>query len=82
MTWAPLQPWLREYGVALAYDAGVINAQHGNGKEHGRLSGNALEFNVRGQYFAASATFARSLERPDAIERREHPIYFRIDAFF
>ncbi|EPY8491955.1 hypothetical protein ACXG99_006556, partial [Pseudomonas aeruginosa] len=25
---------------------------------------------------------ARSLERPSAIERREHPIYFRVDAFF
>ncbi|EPO7725063.1 hypothetical protein ACM7JW_31345, partial [Pseudomonas aeruginosa] len=24
----------------------------------------------------------RSLERPSAIERREHPIYFRVDAFF
>ncbi|EPH0755246.1 TPA: hypothetical protein ACVGNM_006304, partial [Pseudomonas aeruginosa] len=23
-----------------------------------------------------------SLERPSAIERREHPIYFRVDAFF
>ncbi|EPC4904467.1 hypothetical protein ACRZYO_006040, partial [Pseudomonas aeruginosa] len=22
------------------------------------------------------------LERPSAIERREHPIYFRVDAFF
>lgn len=82
VTWAPLQPWLREYGMAFAYDAGVIKGQHGNGKDHGRLSGNALEFNVRGQYFAASATFARSLERPDVITRREHPIYFRVDAFF
>lgn len=82
VTWAALQPWLREYGMAFAYDAGVIKGQHGNGKDHGRLSGNALEFNVRGQYFAASATFARSLERPDAVTRREHPIYFRVDAFF
>jgi hemolysin activation/secretion protein len=82
VTWAPLQPWLREYGMAFAYDAGVIKGQHGNGQDHGRLSGNAFEFNVRGQYFAASATFARSLERPDVITRREHPIYFRVDAFF
>lgn len=82
VTWASLQPWLREYGMAFAYDAGVIKGQHGNGQDHGRLSGNALEFNVRGQYFAASATFARSLERPDVITRREHPIYFRVDAFF
>ncbi|MCG8294007.1 ShlB/FhaC/HecB family hemolysin secretion/activation protein [Pseudomonas entomophila] len=82
VTWGALQPWLREYGMAFAYDAGVIKGQHGNGNDHGRLSGNALEFNVRGQYFAASATFARSLERPDAITDREHPIYFRVDAFF
>ncbi|MCO7520971.1 MULTISPECIES: ShlB/FhaC/HecB family hemolysin secretion/activation protein [unclassified Pseudomonas] len=82
VTWAPLQPWLREYGMAVAYDAGVIKGQHGNGQDHGRLSGNAFEFNARGQYFAASATFARSLQRPDVITRREHPIYFRVDAFF
>lgn len=82
VTWPALQPWLQEYGMAFAYDVGVIKAQHGNGDVNGRLSGNALEFNVRGQYFAASATFARSLERPDIVTRREHPIYFRIDAFF
>ncbi|MCP3749530.1 ShlB/FhaC/HecB family hemolysin secretion/activation protein [Pseudomonas sp. SBB6] len=82
VTWTPLQPWLQEYGAAFAYDAGVIRAEPGNGDEHGRLSGNALELNVRGRYFAASATFARSLERPDVITRREHPIYFRVDAFF
>jgi hemolysin activation/secretion protein len=46
------------------------------------MSGNALELNLRGQYFAASVTFAHSLERPDLIERREHPTYFRVDAFF
>ncbi|HHX3962996.1 hypothetical protein ACSETC_32545, partial [Pseudomonas aeruginosa] len=48
----------------------------------GRMSGNAIELDARGRYFAASVGFARSLERPSAIERREHPIYFRVDAFF
>ncbi|CDI95012.1 aldehyde dehydrogenase [Pseudomonas aeruginosa PA38182] len=43
---------------------------------------NAIELDARGRYFAASVGFARSLERPSAIERREHPIYFRVDAFF
>lgn len=77
-----LQPWLQEYGAAIAYDVGVIKGGRYNPDARGRMSGNALEFNVRGKYFAATASFARSLERPGVIERREHPIYFRVDAFF
>jgi hemolysin activation/secretion protein len=82
ITWPPLQPWFQEYGAALAYDLGVIHGDSHNPKARGRMSGNALELNLRGQYFAASVTFAHSLERPDLIERREHPTYFRVDAFF
>lgn len=77
--WAPLQPWVREYAVAFAYDLGVISGGRYNAGQHGRLSGNALEFSARGQYFAASLSVARSLVRPDAIERREHPLSFRVD---
>ena len=50
--------------------------------DSGRLSGHAVEFNARGQYLAATLSFARSLERPSALERREHPVYFRVDLFF
>lgn len=82
MSWAPLQPFVQEYGAALAYDVGVIKGDHNNPDTHGRLSGNAVELNLRGQYFAASVSFARSLQRPDSLERREHPIYVRMDAFF
>lgn len=82
VTWAPLQPYLQQYGVAFAYDLGVIHGDRYNPELRGRLSGNAFEFSARGQHLAASLTLARSLERPDAIERREHPLYFRIDLFF
>jgi len=80
--WQALSPFLQEYGVALAYDLGVIHGNGHNGDQHGRLSGNAIEFSTRGRNVAASVTFARSLERPDAIERQEHPLYFRFDLFF
>jgi hemolysin activation/secretion protein len=82
ITWEPLQPWLQEYGAALAYDLGVIHGGRHNPEARGRMSGNAVELNLRGQYLAGSVTFARSLERPDLIQHRESPIYFRIDAFF
>ncbi|MGH8355510.1 MAG: ShlB/FhaC/HecB family hemolysin secretion/activation protein [Pseudomonas sp.] len=80
--WAPLQPWLQEYAVALAYDVGVIHGGRYNAELRGRLSGNAVEFSARGQHLAASLTVAQSLERPDAIPRQEHPLYFRVDLFF
>ncbi|MEO4049318.1 ShlB/FhaC/HecB family hemolysin secretion/activation protein [Pseudomonas sp. CAU 1711] len=82
VTWAPLQPYLQQYGVAFAYDLGVIHGERYNPELRGRMSGNAFEFSARGQHLAASLTLARSLERPDVIERREHPLYFRIDLFF
>ncbi|MGZ0781368.1 ShlB/FhaC/HecB family hemolysin secretion/activation protein [Pseudomonas saponiphila] len=82
VTWPALQPFVQEYGMAFAYDVGVIKADRYNHDAKGRMSGNALEFNARGQYLAASVSFARSLERPAIIERREHPVYFRVDLFF
>ncbi|SDL39219.1 ShlB/FhaC/HecB family hemolysin secretion/activation protein [Pseudomonas indica] len=80
--WEPLRPFVQEYGLAFAYDLGVIHGNRHNPGQSGRLSGNAVELSARGQYLAAAVTFARSLERPDAIERREHPVYFRLDLFF
>lgn len=82
VTWPALQPFVQEYGMAFAYDVGVIKADRYNHDAKGRMSGNALELNARGQYLAASVSFARSLERPAIIERREHPVYFRVDLFF
>ena len=82
VTWEALQPWVSEYGAALAYDVGVI--QHGsyNPLAHGRMSGQALELNARGPHLAGSVTFAQSLERPAYIVEDENPVYFRIDIFF
>tara|TARA_R100001244_G_scaffold10690_17_gene12770 strand:+ start:6471 stop:8126 length:1656 start_codon:yes stop_codon:yes gene_type:complete len=82
VTWQPLQPFVQEYGVAFAYDLGVIHGGRYNPEQRGRLSGNALELSARGQHLAASVTFARSLERPDAIAQQEHPLYLRVDLFF
>lgn len=82
VSWQPLQPFVQEYGVALAYDLGVIQGGRYNPETHGRLSGNAVELSARGQHLSAALTFARSLERPDAITRREHPVYFSVDLYF
>lgn len=82
VTWEPLLPWVQEYGVAYAYDVGAIEHGRYNPGLSGRMSGHGVEFSARGQYAAASVTLARSLERPDIIERREHPVYFRVDLFF
>lgn len=82
VTWEPLLPWVQEYGVAYAYDFGAIEHGRYNTGLSGRMSGHGVEFSARGQYAAASVTLARSLERPDIIERREHPVYFRVDVFF
>lgn len=82
VAWEPLRPLVQEYGVAFAYDMGVISGGRYNPDQHGRLSGSAIELSARGQHMAASVTLARSLERPEAIERQEHPLYFRVDLFF
>ncbi|WP_158177941.1 ShlB/FhaC/HecB family hemolysin secretion/activation protein [Pseudomonas viridiflava] len=75
-----IRPVFAEYGAAAGYDQGVIQGDRYNGDQHGRLSSNSFELFTRGQHVAASVTFARSLERPDVIER-ESPIYFRVDFF-
>ena len=82
LNWAPLQPWLNQYGAALAYDVGVIERGPHNSLVHGRMTGKALELNARGPHLAASVTFAQSLERPASISEAENPLYFRVDGFF
>lgn len=82
VTFAPVTPWISEYGVALGYDLGAIRSDEYNPGQSGRLSGNALELSLRGKHIAASVTFAQSLVRPDALPRDENPTYFRIDLFF
>lgn len=82
VTWEALRPFVHEYSLAFAYDVGVIHGGRHNPEQRGRMSGNALEFALRGQHLAASVSFAHALERPDAIERDERPVYFRFDLFF
>lgn len=82
ISWEPLRSFLQEYGLAYAYDVGVIHGGRYNPDLRGRLSGHGLELSARGAHVATSVTFARSLERPDAITEREHPVYFRVDLFF
>ena len=80
--WAPLQPWLNQFGAALAYDVGVIKRGPHNPLANGRMTGQALELNARGPHLAASVTFAQSLERPAAITEPESPVFFRFELFF
>ncbi|MBV4531023.1 ShlB/FhaC/HecB family hemolysin secretion/activation protein [Pseudomonas sp. SWRI107] len=77
-----LRPVIAEYGTSLGYDLGVIRGDQYNADQHGRMSSHSLELFARGQHVATSVTFARSLERPDALTEREAPIYFRLDLFF
>ncbi|WP_455232904.1 ShlB/FhaC/HecB family hemolysin secretion/activation protein [Geopseudomonas aromaticivorans] len=77
-----LRPWLGEYGMTLAYDAGVISGGRYNRGMSGRMSGQAIELYARGQHLATSVTWAQSLERPDAFAEAEHPLYFRVDLYF
>ena len=81
VAWDRLRPALTEYGLALAYDQGVISRDHTDTDQHGRLSGNAVELFARGRYLGASVTFAHSLERPGAVADRETPIYFSLNLF-
>lgn len=80
--WEPLRPFLQEYGLAYAYDVGVIHGGTYNPDLRGRLSGHGVELSARGAHLATSITFAHSLERPDVITERERPVYFRVDLFF
>lgn len=82
VTLEALRPWLGEYGVALAYDVGVISGDRYNRGMSGRMTGQAIELYARGQHLATSVTWAQSLERPEIIAEAEHPLYFRVDLYF
>src|SRR5690554_2085236 len=77
-----LRPVVQEYSLTAAYDMGAIRGDKYNDEQSGRLASHAFELSARGQHLAASVTAAHTLSRPDAIERKERPIYFRIDVFF
>lgn len=80
--WEPLRPFIQEYSLATAYDMGSIRSDKYNNEQSGRLSSYAFELSARGANFALSLTSAHSLSRPSAIEKKEHPVYFRFDVFF
>ncbi len=73
---------MQEYSLTAAYDMGAIRGDKYNDEQSGRLASHAFELSARGQHLAASVTAAHTLSRPNAIEHKERPIYFRIDVFF
>lgn len=77
-----LRPVVQEYSLAAAYDMGAIRGDQYNDEHSGRLSSHAFELSARGQHMAVSMTAAHTLSRPNAIERKERPVYFRFDVFF
>lgn len=81
VTWRWLQPVLQQYGLTVAYDLGAIRGDKYNHESSGRMASNAFEFSAQGKHLAFSVTSARSLSRPNALERKERPLYFRIDFF-
>jgi hemolysin activation/secretion protein len=68
-------------GVALAWDIGAIERDDSNRYtgQHGRLSGHALELSANGRYARARLTLARSEKRPEAFQKHEMPVWFRLD---
>jgi hemolysin activation/secretion protein len=79
VAWDWLRPVFSEYGAGVGYDMGVIHGGRYNPEAKGRLSSDSLELFMRGQHLSTSVTFAHSLERPDALPEREHPIYFSLN---
>jgi hemolysin activation/secretion protein len=71
-------PWLREWGAMLAWDAGAIKHSRHSGNQHGRMGSKAVEWFARSKYAQASLAWARSLDRPNAIEKPEQTVYFRL----
>lgn len=82
VAWEWLRPVVQEYSLTAAYDMGAIRGDRYNREQSGRLASHAFELSARGQHLAASITAAHTLSRPNAIERKERPIYFRFDVFF
>ncbi len=82
VVWEWLRPIVQEYSLTAAYDMGAIRGNKYNKEQSGRLASQAFEFSARGQYLATSITAAHTLSRPNTIERKERPVYFRFDVFF
>ncbi len=82
VAWDWLRPLLQEYSLSAAYDMGAIRGDKYNHEQSGRLASHAFELSARGQHLAVSVTAAHALSRPNAIRRKERPIYFRFDVFF
>lgn len=70
-----------EFGLALAWDVGVISRDRHNAftGQHGRISGRAIELSTRGRKARLSLTWAESLSRPAALLKRERPLHFRLE---
>jgi hemolysin activation/secretion protein len=79
VTW--LQPVFQDISAALAWDIGKIQRDSANRHtgQYGTLSGHALELSARSRYARASLTFARTEKRPNALDKREAPFWFRLD---
>ncbi|MCK9237103.1 MAG: ShlB/FhaC/HecB family hemolysin secretion/activation protein [Thiopseudomonas sp.] len=82
VTWHGLQPLLQQYSLLAAYDLGAIRGDKYNHESSGRMASHAIELSAQGEHLALSITSAHTLSRPDALERKERPVYFRIDVFF
>ncbi len=77
-----LQPLLQHYSLLAAYDLGAIRGDKYNHESSGRMASHALELSARGEHLALSVTSAHTLSRPGAVERKERPVYVRMDLFF
>ena len=82
VTWDWLKPIAQDYSLTAAYDMGAIRGDQYNHEQSGRLASHALELSARGKHMALSLTAAHSLSRPNIVERKERPVYFRFDVFF
>ncbi|WP_413614879.1 ShlB/FhaC/HecB family hemolysin secretion/activation protein [Halomonas cupida] len=75
------RPVFHSLDTWLAYDVGVIHHGDHNPELHGRMSGAAIGLGLTGDHLAASVSFGRSIDRPDAIEETETPVYFNVEVF-
>lgn len=82
VSWRWLQPLVQQYSLLAAYDLGAIRGDKFNHESSGRMASHAYELSAQGEHLAVAVTSARSLSRPGALERRERPLYFRLDVYF
>ncbi len=82
VTWHWLQPVLHQYSLLAAYDMGAIRGDRHNNESSGRMASHAFEISAQGEHLRLSLVSARSLSRPNILERKERPLYFRMEVFF